>query len=94
MKAYERKYLEQILEHRSASIANGLRDGLPDDEAIDGKEQLSASGRNWVRGYLTCRLSMVRGSSTGNPNLSNADFERVNELVDGGEKQIAAELYS
>lgn len=94
MEAYEREFLAQTLEHRSASIANGLRDGLPDDEAIEGREQLSPVGRNWVRGYLTCQLSMVRGASTGNPNLSTADFEVISDLVDGKQKQIAAELYS
>lgn len=94
MEGYEQEFLRQTLEHRSASIANGLRDGLPDDDAIDGKERLSSQGRNWVRGYLTAQLSTLRSNSTGNPNLSAADLERIAELVDGNEKQIAAELYS
>ncbi|WP_232686168.1 hypothetical protein [Halobacterium zhouii] len=94
MEAYEREFLRQVLESRSASIANGLRDGLPDENALRDRERLTSEGQNWVRGYLTCRLSMVRGASTGNPNLSNTDFEIISELVDGKQKQIAAELYS
>lgn len=94
MEEYEKEFLRQTLEHRSASIANGLRDGFPDDEAIESKERLSSQGRSWVRGYLTAQLSTIRSNSTGNPNLSAADFERITELVEGTEKQIAAELYS
>ncbi|QLG61446.1 hypothetical protein [Halorarum salinum] len=94
MKPHEIAFLEEIADNRSASIASAMRDGTADVELVESESRLTVHGRLWVRGYLTDRFSMYRAGTTGNPNLTAEDLERIAEFVDEHQAGFAAELYS
>lgn len=94
MEPYEEEYLEAILENLSTSMAQCMRDGGVDVELVESQDQLTDSGRIWVCGYVTSRLSMVRAGKVGNPNLTVEDLDHVHEVVDRHESTIACQLHS
>ncbi|AQL41767.1 hypothetical protein BV210_03110 [Halorientalis sp. IM1011] len=94
MEPYEEEYLEAILENLSTSMAQCMRDGGVDAELVESRDRLTTSGRLWVCGYVTSRLSMVRAGEVGNPNLSVRDLEHVHEVVERHESAIACQLHS
>ncbi|WP_440007186.1 hypothetical protein [Halomicrococcus sp. SG-WS-1] len=94
MKDHERKFLEDTLAHHSASIANELREGFGTEEIIEDRNTLTDNGGMWVRGYLTGWLTLIRGCSTGNPNISPDDIAEIGTLVDEHGGRIAGEVYS
>lgn len=92
MEEYERKFLEAVTENLAASIASGMR-STTEVDLFEDEATLTAAGRMWAQGYLTGRLSIVRSSSMGNPNLSADDLETVADLIEREEADIAAQLY-
>ena len=94
MEAYERAYLDAIADNLAASVASAMRDGADDVDLVESEDLLTASGRLWVHGYLTSRLSTFRAGSRGNPNLSREDLELIAAFVDERQGAFAAELYS
>ena len=94
MEPYETEYLEAVVDNLAASVANGMREGTTGEELVESEDRLTASGRLWVNGYLTSRLSALRAGAHGNPNLSREDLEYVSSFVDEHQAQFAAELYS
>ena len=94
MEPYEEEYLEAILENLSTSMAQCMREGDAGVELVRNRSQLTDSGRLWVCGYVTSRLSMMRAGEVGNPNLSPEDLDRVHEVVARHESAIAEQLYS
>lgn len=89
---YERQFVRDVIDNLSASVAGGMREG--DGEFVESGETLTPQGLAYVRGYLTGRLSMLRGGSIGNPNLSEEDVEELTAIVEENEAAVAAELYS
>ncbi|WP_327053328.1 hypothetical protein [Halomicrococcus gelatinilyticus] len=94
MKEHERKFLEDTVTHLATSIANNLREEYRTDEIIEDKNTLTDYGEMWVRGYLMGRLTLIRGCSTGNPNVSPDDITEIGRLVDEHEGRIASTVYS
>lgn len=94
MESYEEAYLEAVIDNLAASIANAMRDGTAADDLVESEDRLTDSGRLWVDGFLTGRLTMLRSGAVGNPNLSESDRRRVSALVERRESAVAAELYS
>lgn len=94
MEPYETAYLEAIADNLAASVASGMRDDATDVDLVESDDRLTTSGRLWVRGYLTSRLSTFRAGTRGNPNLSQEDHEFLAEFVDEHQAGVAAELYS
>lgn len=91
---YERAYLDAALETLSASIASGMREGLEVERIVAADDELTDLGRTWVHGYLAGHLSLLRGSSAGNPNLAPEDIDALVDLAADHEAEIAAELYA
>ena len=89
---YERQFVRDVIDNLPASIAGGMREG--GDEFVESGEALTPLGVAYVRGYLTGRLSMLRGGTIGNPNLSEGDIEEIVSIVEENEAAVAAELYS
>ncbi|WP_335999513.1 hypothetical protein [Halorientalis halophila] len=94
MEPYEEAYLEAILENLGTSMAHCMRDGEPGVELVESESELTNSGRLWVCGYVTSRLSTMRAGAGGNPNLTVTDLDRVEAVVDRHESTIAGHLYS
>lgn len=94
MEQYETAYLETIVDNLAASVASGMREAATDVDLVESEDRLTASGRLWVRGYLTSRLSTFRAGTRGNPNLSQEDHEYIAEFVDEHQAGFAAQLYS
>lgn len=93
METYEREFVEAVAENLGASIANGMRDAEDRDLLAD-ERRLTEAGQQWVHGYLTGRLAMLRSGATGNPNLTVDDVEQVATIADRKEGDIAAQLYA
>lgn len=93
MEEDERRFLERMLDTLGPSLARNMRE-TPTDDLVADDDRLTERGRLWVHGYLTGRLSMLRAGATGNPNLSAGDLSEIEDLVDGREAGIAAELYA
>ncbi len=91
---YEHAYLDVALDNLSASIASGMRDGIEIERLIEDDDSLTDLGRTWVHGYLAGHLAILRGSSTGNPNLRVDDIDELAALAEDHEAEIAAELYA
>ena len=94
MEPYEEAYLEEIVENLTSSMANCLRNENSDVDLLRDSRRLSPGGRLWVCGFVTSRLSMLRSSTGGNPNLTAADLSHVEDLVGRHEAAIASDLYS
>jgi len=94
MKDHERTFLEDTVTHLATSIANDLREEFGTDEIIENRDTLTDYGAMWVEGYLMGRLTLIRGCSTGNPNVSPDDITEIRALVDEHEGRIASAVYS
>lgn len=99
MQSYERAFIDEVIQNLAASIASHLREGLDaesffvDDEGLT-DEGLTDEGWMFVYGYVTSRLTVLRASTTSNPNLTVEDMEEVRSCIDEHEANIAAELYA
>jgi hypothetical protein len=89
---YEREFLEDVIANMSASIANAMREY--EDRFVESDDRLTSQGRMYVQGYLTGQLSMLRGGSAGNTNLSVDDIEGIQSVVESNEAGIVAQLYA
>lgn len=94
MRDFEREFTEAVVENLSTSIANNVREAMDVEDLVDDERRLTETGRMYVRGYVTGRLTMLRAGAVGNPNLSAADIREVAEVVDEKEGSIAAALYA
>jgi hypothetical protein len=94
MKDHEREFLDETVTSRATSIANVLREEFGTDKIIENRDTLTDYGEMWVQGYLMGRLTLIRGCSTGNPNVSPDDITEIGALIDEHEGRIASAVYS
>ncbi|MFB6165305.1 MAG: hypothetical protein ABEJ31_09125 [Haloarculaceae archaeon] len=94
MNETEHGCLETALSNFPARIGRGMRDAFDHEDMLADDEQLTPMGRAWVQGYAAAQLSVIRGTTTGKPNLALEDVEAIEDLVLQHEDEIVAQLYA